>query len=328
MSSTQPAPVLLEDILAWPGPGAPRPSRLPGAVAASLLLHAGAVLALFLVIFRESDPVTPAESAAQQSLVVTLVRRPAPPGSLAPAPASPAEAPAVENPGSGAPVPVPVDAEAGVLRPQEPVAANEPGNVAGTAPVPDAPALATRAGISAALSGYVKEQEGVMHRDFVAGCLRHRNRDATNRDCPENVLGKEKTYEEERDTVAGLFASITRSADHARLGRKLEAQNDILLPLTEKDDPAGEQARIRFGLNQRYLAYLNGNAHELLSFMGQTAFVNDYGRTTGAVPYQFRCKESPCVYRYRGFTVKRPAAEPDDPTVFRETTPLFLPSKD
>jgi hypothetical protein len=126
-----------------------------------------------------------------------------------------------------------------------------------------------------------------------------------------------------------MFANITRDADNARLSRKLERENALMKDIMEAGGPAGEQAEIRWRLNRQYRAYLNGNIVPQLTFMAQTAFVNDYNRTVTAVPFQFRCEFlKPCEYTFTGFEIKRPQNYVEKTPSFVIRPPLFKPSQD
>ncbi|MDG2175428.1 MAG: hypothetical protein P8M72_04755 [Gammaproteobacteria bacterium] len=188
--------------------------------------------------------------------------------------------------------------------------------------------------ISQVINNYVVSRIGELNRGYVEACIRYRNRYGRRSECPENEMSNLRGNQKSKQIADGVFANLRRKAESAHMSRSLETANTFLENIIDELSPAAEevrgQASTRLSLNNRYLSYLNGNTNPAVADVNMMmGFVNDYGRTVMPTPYQFRCKQwpRPCSYKFTGFTVKKPETREERPNAFKETTPLFMPSK-
>ena len=153
--------------------------------------------------------------------------------------------------------------------------------------------------VGEALARYVLAIRSDLNSEYVANCIRHRNRNGAEADCPEDPAFTATTYQQEQALMDELFAVITRDVESAQISSRLERENQTLAALLE--DPANRsalKASTRLALNNSYLAFLNGNPNpDVAAFNTMTDFINDYNRTTRRGAVQFRCQDGPCVYR-------------------------------
>lgn len=156
--------------------------------------------------------------------------------------------------------------------------------------------------VGEALARYLLAISNDLNSEYVANCIRFRNRNGAGAGCPENPAFNASSYQQEQALVDELFSVITRQSDYARISTRLESENETLAEiLDEPDNPAALQASTKIALNNAYLSYLNGNPNPTVTaFNTMNNFVNDYNRTIRVGPVQFRCKERPCVYKYTG----------------------------
>lgn len=152
--------------------------------------------------------------------------------------------------------------------------------------------------VGEALARYLLAIRSELNSEYVANCIRHRNRNGAGAECPDNEAFTATTYQQEQALVDELFAIITRDSDAAQISSRLERENQTLAALLEDPaNPAALQASTRLALNNSYLAYLNGNpSPEVAAFNTMNDFINDYNRTIRVGPVQFRCQDGPCVY--------------------------------
>jgi hypothetical protein len=304
---------------------------LPGAMAASLVLHAGVFLAVMSMTFRPGLQPVSVPEIKEQGIAITIVRRDdslveetseqPEPGitdiapvvttgetDRQPAVTRVSESPAVD--------PAPAQDETGITPFQEQAA--------------ELDRASTLALVNTSIASFREVLQTDLNREYVGDCIRYRNRYGPASECPESFGESMEGRQEEKAAVAELFAAVTRDADHARMVRTLERKEDYLRIVMKESGELGKQAAIRWQLNRQNQAYLSGNVLPDLTLARQTTFVNDFHKLPSPGPIQFRCKQwpLPCVYKYTGFTAKRPEnyVEGDSPFVF--IPPLFKPSKD
>ena len=302
---------------------------MPGALAASVVLHAGIVGVLFFVGFEAEDRRQQNLDEAR-SITVSLVREKEPLLATSDAVTITEEAPeAVETVAEAA---TPDAYEETVTSSDvDPVA--PPTVVIGSSLAPGvtdngvSDRLA-RPGIRQMISTFMATQQGELNRQFVEDCLRYRNESALNRDCPDNVGYGVGTSQEEQAVIDRLMEDVTRTTDDARRSRKLQRDSLPLLAIMEAGGPAAEQAGIRLQLNAEYFAFLNGNTDRgILASNQLQGFPNSYGASFTARPYQFVCAKRPCIYRYTGFDAREMGNYVEQPATFPKRAPLFKPSR-
>ncbi len=156
--------------------------------------------------------------------------------------------------------------------------------------------------VGEALARYLLAIRNDLSSEYVANCIRFRNRNGAGADCPAEPAFTAGSYQQERALVDDLFAIITRQAEYARISSRLQSENATLAAqLEDPDSPAALQASTKIALNNAYIAYLNGNpSPDVSAFSTMNDFVNDYNRTILVGPVQFRCQGGPCVYEYNG----------------------------
>ena len=182
----------------------------------------------------------------------------------------------------------------------------EIGDVADVTPAPETPEEESPAppeepfSVGEALARYLLAIRNELNSEYVANCIRFRNRNGTGADCPEDPAFNATAHQQEQALVDELFAIITREGEYARISRRLESENETLAAiLDDPGNPAALQASAKLALNNAYLAYLNGNpSPDVARFNTMNDFVNDYNRTILVGPSQFRCQDGPCVYEY------------------------------
>lgn len=156
--------------------------------------------------------------------------------------------------------------------------------------------------VGEALARYLLAIRNDLSSEYVANCIRFRNRNGAGADCPSDPAFNAGTYQQEQALVDDLFAVITRTGEYARISSRLQSENATLAALLDDpDNPAALQASTKIALNNAYIAYLGGNpSPEVAAFNAMNDFVNDYNRTILVGPVQFRCQGGPCVYEYNG----------------------------
>lgn len=157
--------------------------------------------------------------------------------------------------------------------------------------------------VGEALARYLLAIREELNSEYVANCIRFRNRNEAGAACPADpAIADSGSYQGEKALVDELFAVITRETDYARISRRLETENETLAAiLNDPDNPAALQASTKLALNNAYLNYLSGNpSPAVTAFNTMNDFINDYNRTIMAGPTQFSCQDGPCVYEFTG----------------------------
>ncbi len=162
--------------------------------------------------------------------------------------------------------------------------------------------------VGEALARYLLVIREQLNSEYVANCIRYRNRNGAGADCPTDpAIAVASSYQEEKALVDELFAIITREGEYARISSRLAQENETLNSiLSAPDNPvAALQASTKLALNNAYLNYLNGNPNpDVVRLNTMNNFVNDYNRTIMAGPTQFQCQGGPCDYEFTGIGEK------------------------
>ena len=183
--------------------------------------------------------------------------------------------------------------------------------------------------LQAAIADFRESNKQTLKARWQEDCQRFKNQHGL-QSCkasqPEFTYG----YEDERLLAKNAFLHVTRQVRHQQIYQQLEDQNENLLrQLMTADSPVQEMARSLFFLNDRYMAYLSGNANETLDDFFQQAFGSNvymqFGMKQNYKIYQFRCKKMPCIYEYSGFEIERPQVWDRlfEPAMARKA-PLFI----
>jgi hypothetical protein len=158
--------------------------------------------------------------------------------------------------------------------------------------------------VGEALARYLLVIRAELNSEYVANCIRHRNRSGAGADCPTDpAIAEASPYQAEKALVDELFAIITREGEYARISSRLESENARLNTILAApgNAVAALQASTKLALNNAYLNYLNSNlSPDVVRFQTMNNFVNDYNRTIMAGPTQFRCQGGPCEYEFTG----------------------------
>jgi len=184
------------------------------------------------------------------------------------------------------------------------------------------------AGVRAAVTAFVQQQEGARTADFVEDCWLQRQEHGPSRGC-EGVRDSDRGGSAlALDQVDGLFLALTREQRHVRLRAQFELRNLQLRALQEQGGTAGELATSLGALNREYLAYLNGNRNEAAHRYVMSAATGDANPVGMDSFLQFTCAKMPCIYEFTGFSIKQPQSqEPAAADTWRRMPTPFAPRR-